>query len=304
MVISGASLHADDQKLLKAQEWLGGDKSAQLEILSQPYAKAPNSFKNKEEEITYQIGEALFRTPTLLGGQAAKARISCNSCHLSGAGNTQFQFPNISGPPGTADVSNSFFSSFRGNQNFDPIAIPDLRQVGKIPRDDSAQLSRFIQGLIVEEFNGTQPTAKTLDAITFYVQRVKYSHISPYAKMTVRDPISIINQSVDNIAHSIENDNTEIAVLLVDAARHQLGLIYERYNDPVLRASIVNISNNLGKIKSDWDHPIDAKAQSVAPVNAALPDWKSDFAELSASLIEKENNSLYNEDKLRKALNL
>ncbi|MEM6586393.1 MAG: hypothetical protein AAF692_11620, partial [Pseudomonadota bacterium] len=36
-------------------------------------------------------GEALFKAPLLLGGQAAKAGISCHSCHVNGRGNPHFQ---------------------------------------------------------------------------------------------------------------------------------------------------------------------------------------------------------------------
>lgn len=315
MVVGISMVRAGDHRPLKAQQWLSDDKSAQLEILSRPYARAPSNFASKEEEITYQIGEALFRSPILLGGQAAKAQLSCNSCHLSGADNPEFQFPNISGAPGTADVSSSFFSSFRGNRNFDPIAIPDLRKMGKIPINDKAQLSAFIRGLIVEEFNGHEPPAQALDAVTFYVQRVKYSHIPPAAKLSVRDPITIINQSVDNIIHSLKNNNEEVANLLIDAARHQLGLIYERYKDPNLQAMIIMSSNNLAKIKNDWkmeanvnilfNDPIGSNSPILYPdTEISLRSWRTDFMQLSVSLIKNEKKSLFHEPLLRKEIEL
>ncbi len=303
LVIGSAALSADGQNLLRAQDWLETDKIKQFEILSQPYAKAPDNFNNDTEKSTYQIGEALFRTPTLLGGQAAKARISCNSCHLSGGGNKSFLFPNISGAPGTADVSNSFFSSFRGNQNFDPIAIPDLRLVGKVSKDpDKDDLRNFIKGLIVEEFNGNPPNEKALDALTFYIQKLgvgaKYSAKKTKTYTTVSDPIIIIEQSFDNISIAINNNDMQTANLLVDAIRHQLGLIYERYNHRKLekqRRNIIQSSKAIAQIRNLWE-----KETSIPEDDMLL--WKDNFNSLKASLISKERLSLYNIKRLRKAV--
>lgn len=303
LVIGSASLSADDQNILRAQDWLESDQTKQLEILSQPYAKGPDNFSSDAEKSTYQLGEALFRTPTLLGGQAAKARISCNSCHLSGGGNSSFLFPNISGDPGTADVSNSFFSSFRGNQNFDPIAIPDLRQVGKISKDPAkSDLRNFIRGLIVEEFNGNIPSDKALDAITYYVQNLEPMDISNSDNATsiasVGDPISIIEQSYDNIQISIRENDMETAKLLVDSIRHQLGLIYERYNHKKLnkhRNDIINSSTEIAQIR-------DAIIQQKDNLDQNIKNWKEDFEELKISLVKNEKLSLYNIKHLRQMI--
>ncbi|MFL6729987.1 MAG: hypothetical protein ACJ8EZ_08675, partial [Sphingomicrobium sp.] len=43
------------------------------------------------------VGRALFRSPLLLGGQAARAGLSCASCHRNGRSNPHFHFPGISG---------------------------------------------------------------------------------------------------------------------------------------------------------------------------------------------------------------
>ena len=301
LAVGSAATSADGQNILRAQDWLEADKIKQFKILSQPYAKAPSSFKNTAEKSKYQIGEALFRTPTLLGGQAAKARISCNSCHLSGGGNESFLFPNISGAPGTADVSNSFFSSFRGNQNFDPVTIPDLRDVGKISKDPNKDdLRHFIRGLIVEEFNGNEPSSKSLDAVTFYVQRLetiaqntnkRRSHI------TVNDPIAIIEQSFDNIFTAMDNQDIQTANLLVDAIRHQLGLIYERYNhkkSKKLRMDIIKSSGTIANIRNNWN-------EITVPAND-MQLWQESFNNLKVSLMQEENHSLYNMKHLRKTI--
>ena len=75
-------------------------------------------------------GEALFKAPLLLGGQAAKAGLSCHSCHVNGRGNPHFQHAAISGAPGTADTTHSFFSKTLGNQIAEPKPIPAMMQPG------------------------------------------------------------------------------------------------------------------------------------------------------------------------------
>ncbi|MGF7473737.1 hypothetical protein WFJ45_23635, partial [Salmonella enterica subsp. enterica serovar Minnesota] len=71
-----------------------------------------------------RIGRAAFNSPLLLGGQAARAGLSCASCHRNGRGNPDFHFPGISGAPGTADVTASLLSSHRGDGQFNPKPIP------------------------------------------------------------------------------------------------------------------------------------------------------------------------------------
>lgn len=309
MVIGVAAVRADGPTLFHAQSWLVDDKSAQLEILTQPYAKAPTQFANRQEEIAYQIGEALFRTPIILGGQAAKARISCNSCHLSGGDNEYFLFPNISGAAGTADVSNSFFSSFRGNQNFDPVIIPDLRKKGKIPVQNEQKLRTFIRGLIVEEFNGNEPSDKTLDFLVIYLQKIaedKQNHNPAIedrsSNLSVHDPITIIEQSIDNIRYSINNDDRETAILLIAAIRHQMGLIYERYQHPRLKKTqneTLNLSQKLALTSTIIRDDRNNREQSLNSIN----DWNKIFQKLRIKLINKEKKSLYSAKELESSLN-
>lgn len=290
LVIGLAALRADDPNLFHAQSWLVDDKSAQFEILSQPYTKAPSSFANRKEEIAYQIGEALFRTPIILGGQAAKARISCNSCHLNGGDNEYFLFPNISGAPGTADVSNSFFSSFRGNQNFDPITIPDLRKKGKIPVQNEQELRTFLHSLVVEEFNGNEPSDKTIDSLIIYLQKIAEENKGNDALkekeirfLSVHDPLKIIEQSIDNIQYSINNDDLDTAILLIAAIRHQMGLIYERYQHPKLKkvqSNILNLSKKSAQISVILRDKNANDNQRLIRMN----EWKTQFHNLRITL--------------------
>jgi len=279
---------------------LSSDKTAQITALTAPYLKAPDSFESKEEKFYYQMGEALFRSPTLLGGQAAKARISCNSCHLSGKDNSAFQFPNISGAPGTADVSNSFFSSFRGNGEFDPIVIPDLRKKGAISRDPAKEdLKLFIRSLIVEEFNGSEPTPSTLKALTTYVRKIDglENHIYDNKSLSAHHPINLIDQITSNIIVSLQSEDRHMAELLIEAARHQLGLIYERYQGPDLnreRSAVLKASHKLSKIRAGWRKEINGHDIHTIKIK----EWKKRFKKTERILLSNEKKSLFNKDKL------
>ena len=44
-----------------------------------------------------EVGRAAFRTPVILGGQAARAGINCETCHRDGRTNPDFLFPGVSG---------------------------------------------------------------------------------------------------------------------------------------------------------------------------------------------------------------
>ena len=162
-------LEAGSKPALSAMAWL--DQEGQLEALT----SAPGiGFRITAETLDHTdqmlAGQIAFHTPTLLGGQAAKAGISCASCHVNGRDNPHFSFPGVSGAPGTADVTHSFFSSHRGDGQFNPVLIPDLAKPGKISRDREGELEQFMRGLIVEEFDGAEPDHAVLDTLAVYVR--------------------------------------------------------------------------------------------------------------------------------------
>ena len=120
------------------------------------------------------IGAAAFRAPLLLGGQAARSGLSCNSCHRAGHDNPAFSYPGLSGAPGTADVTASLFSSHRGDGQFNPKPIPNLagdKALLKIDQSqDRGELELFILGLITQEFDGPTPSPAVLTGLASYVR--------------------------------------------------------------------------------------------------------------------------------------
>ena len=90
---------------LTALQWLDSASDPVLHL-----TQHPSTCLTEPNLPAVQRGALLFESPTLLGGQAAKAGLSCAACHRNGRGNPVFVFPGISGPPGTADVTHGLFS--------------------------------------------------------------------------------------------------------------------------------------------------------------------------------------------------
>lgn len=242
-------------------------------------------------------GRALFGTPTLLGGQAAKAGLSCASCHINGRDNPHFLLAGVSAAPGTADVTNSFFSAARGNGRFDPITIPDLAMPGKVSRStDTRALEAFVRNLIVEEFGGREPTPAMLDALAAYVRAVRVCPDGHSVGRRLSDQLATIDDGVAAALLMIERRDLQGAGLSIAAMRHQLGLIAERYTGSGLareREGLLAASRALQAI-GDGD---------AARIGPALARWKGEFDNgLAKRLRRTEGRSLYDTNRLAESL--
>ena len=286
--MSGAALAASALPFASpvARSLVWTEKGAEFKTLSsQPtscLAKGPDAAQ-------VQYGRALFNTPSLLGGQAAKAGLNCNSCHISGRDNPHFVLPQLSGVPGTADVSSSFFSSARGNGKLDPVKIPDLAMPGKISRDPSSDtLERFIRNLVVEEFSGHEPSKTTLSALAAYVRAIRNCEAGPEREPhRLEDQLTLISASVDGAANMAKAGESSTANLLIAAARHQLGLIYERYGARGLKREQAMLLKSSIDLQTTTD----------------LPKWQADFdRNVAPALRQAESKSAYNPAILKKLL--
>lgn len=240
---------------------------------------------------------ALFNTPSLLGGQAAKAGLNCNSCHDNGRDNRHFYVEGLSSTPGTADVTSSFFSILRGNAVKDPVAIPDLANPGKISRAaDDQILERFIRTLIVEEFSGKEPNQSTLSALASYVRAIRKCDGAHIIDRRLDDQLQLVDAAIGGALAMHRSGENATALILVRAARHQLGLIDERYSAPRFKAersALLDSSRQLQDI---------AEAQNADLFNPALTLWHEQFtANLVPRLRAGERQSLYTRKKFRAA---
>jgi len=285
-----AVAQAADRPLIQAMAWL--DPAQHLAALTTE-PRGIGAFRDQQAIA----GEALFHTPTLLGGQAAKAGLSCASCHENGRDNPAFLFPNVSGKPGTADVTSSFFSSHRGNAIFDPVKIPDLTAPGKISRAaDSQELEKFIRDLIVEEFNGQEPTASVLAALAHYVRSLSAGSGNDRLAVTVESQLTAVDKAVLAAKEARQSNDMKLSHLLLASARHRLGLIHERYAGKRLtrqRSAIIDASQRLGELQD---------MANGAGFIETLERWENDFRKTRTLVSKKQHLSLYDPKLLKTAL--
>lgn len=231
-------------------------------------------------------GRVLFNAPQLLGGQAARAGISCASCHSNGRRNPHFHLAGISDGPGTADVSASFFGVARGNARFDPKPIPDLAQPGRISRDrGSRSLETFLHGLIVDEFSGAPPGEPALGALAAYVRAVQPCANPSEEPVRLEARIGLVRDSLRSAARAATAGDLATAAVLTGAARTHLGLIDERLapgGHAPLRKELLRTSRRVQTLQ-DGALAADALLVAVARFDRTL----------APRLLHAEKSSLY-----------
>ncbi|TFU01350.1 hypothetical protein EUV02_13750 [Polymorphobacter arshaanensis] len=250
-------------------------------------------------DASVEIGRAAFRSPLLLGGQASRAGLSCNACHRQGRGNPDFAFPGLSGAPGTADVTSSLFSSHRGDGIANPVPIPDLSAAThKISRDPaSPALADFINGLVVDEFDGAPPPPVVRAGLAAYVRALSPSACPTRAvePLTLATTLADADRAVVAAQAALTSNDRDTAAVLLLAARSQLGLVNERYagaalaNDrALLRRADADLATALSAVRRGDTAQLDSW-------RAALPGWR-------ATLAAHENQSLYNPAQMARTL--
>jgi hypothetical protein len=232
-----------------------------------------------------RAGEALFNSPALLGGQAERAGMSCASCHANGRRSQWFRLDGVSGEPGTADVSSSFFSVRRANGQFDPKPIPDLALPGKVSHEvASGQLERFVRELIVEEFSGAEPSPQSLAALASYVRAVRACPDRANEPSGLKADFNLVNAGIEGAITLLRLGDRAGATKLVKGVRFRLGLISERMIErrhAGLRRDLLTASRELSVLQE-------------TPVAEPLRAWQAGFArKLKPALVKAEPRSLY-----------
>jgi hypothetical protein len=274
---------------LRAARWTAPDQL--VEVLASEPGECLASPVDQNETQRLALGRAAFRSPLLLGGQAARLGLSCNACHRSGRGNPSFLFPGVSGALGTADVTTSIFSSHRGDGSFNPKPIPDLSGPKAALRIDqnpaSRDLPEFIRGLIVEEFDGPEPDPAVLAALSEYVRRLDPVHCGPPVPITLAGDLAQVDASLDAALGEARSGNPATARFLVAAVRMTLGVIDERFAGLRATAGLRNAGTELGAIEQRL------RINPPAAVTA-LQDWRDHSKGWRRALQRAEARSLYN----------
>ena len=273
---------------LRAARWLAVGRDPVV-----AFAFEPTECLAPMHDPAVEIGRAAFRTPLLLGGQAARAGLSCASCHRGGRGNPDFAFPGLSGAPGTADVTSSLMSRTRGDSVANPKPIPSLVGVGKVDRGPRGRaLETFIHGLVVEEFDGPEPPPRVLAGLAAYVRALQPSA----CPVDERRPVSVAHD-LDAALRAVRAAGAAFAAgdratgrLMIAAARSELGAIDERY------AGLAGPQRALAtadRALADAAEPADPQPQLAA--------WLADVPRWSRELRKAERHSLYDRRRLASA---
>ncbi len=295
VALAGIALAESATRLpLRAARWLPADRQAHALAYEPTECLVPPADPAAARMVA--IGRAAFRTPLLLGGQAARAGLSCNSCHRNGRGNPDFQFPGLSGPPGTADVTSSLMSSHRGDALDNPKPIPDLSGAAhtlKVSRDPAdGKLETFIHGLVVEEFDGAEPGTTTLDGLADYVRALSPLGCPTPAEQRVRlaEYLSDASAAVRATQSSLDAHDRTTARLMLASARSALGMIDERFAASTLdrdRQLLRNADLELAAIQ-------DAVDAGNADAGLRIAAWLARTSRWSRPLERDEPLSMFN----------
>jgi hypothetical protein len=248
------------------------------------------------EALAVELGRAAFRTPVLLGGQAARAGVACETCHKAGRSNPSFVFPGVSGAPGTADVTDSLFSTHRGDDIADPKPIPDLsgpKAALKVAQAPAAgKLEPFIHGLITEEFDGPEPPKAVLAGLAAYVRSLSPAACPAAASEAVTPAYYLADarRAVRAAQGEIGLGDAPAAIVALASARTRLGLIDERFAGPALAAERARLRAADGRLAAAQQGLRDGRAE----VSADLAAWLADSRGLEAALAARAPASLFN----------
>lgn len=169
-VVKGTS---EKLKLPKDALWISQDVDLAIALTERPLACGTPP--EEAELFSYLRGQILFNSPYLLGGQASKMGLSCNSCHREGRSNPHFFIEGVSDKVGNADVTHGLFGPARDDGIFNPIPIPDLASKEshlKVDRQDREVLIEFLKLQIVEEFDGEAWDDQILNDLATYVAAI------------------------------------------------------------------------------------------------------------------------------------
>jgi cytochrome c peroxidase len=137
------------------------------------------------------LGDLFFSSPSILGGVARQAGISCSTCHVNGAGNPKLYVPKMSTRPGNFDTTGPLFNPKADNRVLDPVRIPSLRGARFLAPYGSdgrtASLRDFVRNVIVNEFSGPEPSSATVEAIVAYINDIDFlpnPNLGPTGRLT------------------------------------------------------------------------------------------------------------------------
>jgi hypothetical protein len=286
-----AAADAPHSPLLREQAW-----TAHSDMLAYDLTHAPGECLAARTAQS-EIGRALFRSPALFGGPAARVGLSCQACHANGRANARFLLPELTDRAGAADVTSEWGSRVRGDGVMNPVAIPDLAGVGRRSalghaRDPS--LEHFVRSVIVDEFQGVEPPAQAFEGVVAYLRALDADACpAGPAPVTLAGAADDVRRALD----AAENADAPTARLVLLAAQDAMGRIAERLparRFGLERRRLESLSRELGAMR---------RAEDVgAALATALPGWRPRFDAVATRIGQRESRTYFNEAALRAAL--
>jgi hypothetical protein len=298
-VVFAVAAGKTDLNVIHAARWLAPNAD-RVRALGFVPTECLGPARDADQAYAIEVGRAAFRTPLLLGGQAARAGLSCESCHRDGRNNPDFLFPGISGAPGTADVTTPLLSTHEDDGVLDPKPIPDLSgpksklKVSQAPGDDA--LRSHIQAIATREFDGADPPPAVMAGLAAYVRALSPDACPKADHEPLRAALYIDNarRAARTAIAALDRKDPDTAAFVTLAARSQLGLIDERYDQPqadaaraALRAADLELAAAAADIRGHDPH---ARERLIAWL-AAAPGW-------TAVVEREEPRSLFNPRRL------
>ncbi|MHA1537691.1 MAG: cytochrome c peroxidase [Alphaproteobacteria bacterium] len=172
-----------------------------LDVLAAGLTRRAKEFrhpsKDAEQRFWVGLGRVVFRAPTLLGLEARRIGMTCETCHAGGDANRDFFLAGLSGKRRTIDLTSAFFNRRAEDGRFNPIRIPSLRGLaatapyghrGKFPT-----LRAMSHHVIVDEFAGKAPAPKVMRALIAYLRALEPApnrRLGPAGRLTRAGSVS------------------------------------------------------------------------------------------------------------------
>lgn len=268
--------------VVRDEIWTAASAQLAYDLTHTPGECLPVEARTDEVEL----GRALFRSPTLLGGPAARVGLSCQSCHSNGRRNARFLLPELTDRVGAADVTSEWSSAVRGDGIMNPRAIPDLAGVAgraSFGHNNDPSLDHFVHSVIVEEFQGADPPAQALGAVIAYLNALNPARCDAWGRVTLASAAQDVRRALRAAQATQDSATANLANL---AARDRIGYIVERL--PPRR--FARERRQLEQL---------ARELIAAPDS---PGWHARFDALIVSIERRERRTYFNERTLAQAL--
>jgi len=224
-------------------------------LLSQEPNECLHRAKTTAIQNDIYLGRLAFRSPFLLGGQAARRGLTCQACHTQGARNPHFFVIGLSDAPGNADVTSFHFSDALGDEVFNPVSIPSLSDDERgVDYDEETQaLEAFVMRLITKEFTGPRPEPEVFRGLMQYLRHLdnmQCQTLTLEKQELLAHKIKVITESFQTLKSSDFDGNT--INFMTAALRRELGQLYKRFpNHQQIQNQLSQISQALNSRGGD-----------------------------------------------------